>query len=353
MSITLNSANPTTVVERDQLINKIRNKYGVANQLGLFENRYKSQKTITIGYTTDDEVGLLEDRNYEDRHQSVTGYSRQEVHFKIPRFPIHDAITPADIDGQVAWEQVVADVSGAIQLETIGNIRAQKMARNREAIAQVLEYARMKLISTGDVYMPNATAGVKNIFTEYGVTQPIVPFALNSSTTNPLEKCEEAHDTALDGLEAGVVSPAVIAFCGKTFFNKMVTNGFVTNMNLQIGDQLARQQLTDLLPSGMGLDRRYKVFEYGGIFWIKVPDSYKGVAFIPDAEARVFPMADAGMLFATYFAPENTFSAVNKVAQEVYWHEKVIDDRLIEIKGESNFANWCFHPKAIVKCTIA
>ncbi|MOA42833.1 hypothetical protein D3C78_1649230 [compost metagenome] len=54
----------------------------------------------------------------------------------------------------------------------------------------------------------------------------------------------------------------------------------------------------------------------------------------------------------SYYAPANTFSAVNKKSQGSYWFETVTD-RAIKIETEQNVLTALIQPKAIKTVTLA
>lgn len=355
MSIILSSQDPNSVVERVALINRIENRWGICQQLGLFSKVPVSQRTVDIALTNETSA-LIEDTNYEARVGNLAREQRQTLAVKVPHYGVGEAILAADIDGKVNFEQLVSGVSGGVQLETVADVRIRKMNRIRRSFADLLEYSRMKLITTGDVYAPNGTlktsyGNTYNVYTEMGVTQLTEAFPLNDATKSPLPYCNEVRAKAQDGMLSGGILSGFVGFASPEFFDKLTGHAIVQEnaRYLRNEDLLMRG-----LPSGMGLDGRYQVFDYGGIFWIRVSDAWKGLKHIPANKAYVLPMTQAGDMFQTYFAPALKFSTVNLMAtQEVYYFEKTNDwDSAIDIQAESNFLNWNLYPQAVVECTI-
>ena len=165
MAIVLDRQNPGKVVDRTDDLIVIPNTVGITNALGLFTDDYRSQKNIEISRTTR-RSHILEDRNWDERNQTIAGREQDSLLLKIPHFPLDDAITPNDIDGIVR----AGSLAEFAELETVASVRADKMIDMREAHALTLEAARMQLIVQGTAYAPRGTV-VTNYYTEFGVTR--------------------------------------------------------------------------------------------------------------------------------------------------------------------------------------
>ena len=336
--------------ELTEAINVVPNTWGLINQLGLFSNEYKTQKTITIPRYTEQEF-LLEDRNWDERAGTVAGGQRDELTVKVPHYPIKDAITPKDIDGVISFE----DVRNGIDLETVASTRLRKMTTIRKALANTLEYARAHMIATGEVYTPNGTlrtsyGNTYNWYNEFGVTREEVDIEFTDATKDPKAMLDAAADLIDDGYVSGEVVEQYLCVCSPEFFDALTSHPYVKDAVKYINFAGVSQEiLLGKLGSG-ALDARYQVFEFGRMVFVRYSGAIGGKRFIPAGEARAFTKASG--LFRTYYAPEQTFSSINKVAQEVYWFEGV-DKRgtMIEIDAESNFLNVMSDPLSVVKLT--
>lgn len=349
MPISYDPNNANRAVELTEALNVIPNQWGLINQLGLFTNYYKTQKNILIPRYTEGDV-LLEDRNWDERDSTIISGSRDELAVKVPHFPVKDAITPNDIDGVVNWN----DIRNGVDLETVASVRARKMNTIRRALANTLEYARVHMIVTGDVYAPNRTLRTSygntiNWYTEFGIAQkPVVTVDFSDEDENPLMKLQEAADKSQDGFKLGETVSSFIGLASPKFFDALVSNPYVVDAVKYINfPGISKNVLLDGAGNG-GLDARYRVIDFAGVTWIRYTGGVGGTAFIPDDKAFVFPRAEG--LFRTYFAPRNTFQDVNSVAKEAYW-EEVIDVRgtKIEIEAESNFINFMSQPESVVE----
>lgn len=351
------SYNPTDfnrVVDLSNTINIIPNQWGLFQQLGIFESEAKAQKTVMVPRFEWSEA-LIPDRNWDERNNASQGPTRDYLTVKVPHFPLDDAITPQDIDGVVAWENVFA----GIQTETVASTRARKMQQMRMNHARTLEYARAQLITTGGVYAPNGTmrtsyGSTVNFYTEFGVTRTELTMDLTNLTVDPLAEVEPIIAAVQDGLLSGDTVSSFVAVCSPEFFNALITHPFVVDAYKYYARIQGADVLTGrLTANAYGLDARFRTFDYGGILFIEYRGSFGGTPYIPAGDAYVFPVGGSA-LFKTYYAPANRFSTVNTTASEAYWFEYMNEKNdIIEIMSESNFLNALLRPQALVRVSIA
>lgn len=351
------SYNPTDfnrVVDLSSTINIVPNQWGLFNQLGIFETELKSQKTVLIPRFEWNEA-LIGDRNWDERNNANGKNDRDYLLAKVPHFPLDDAITPNDIDGVVAWENVFA----GIQTESIASTRTRKMVQMRMNHARTLEYARAQLITTGTVYAPNGTMRTNygptvNFYTEFGITRTELTMDLTNLAVDPLAEVEPIIAAIQDGLLSGDTVSAFVAVCSPSFFNALITHPFVVDgFKYQLQSQSTAILNGRLTANVYGLDAKSRTFDYGGILFIEYRGSFGGTPYIPAGDAYVFPVGGEAM-FKTYHAPANRFATVNQVAQEAYWFEYMNEkDDLIEIMSESNFLNAILRPQALIRVSIA
>lgn len=356
MPLVLDPSNANKLVNRTDVLREIPNNVGITNALGIFTDVYQSQKMIQITRTTG-QNHLLGDRNWDERNQTVAGRERSYLPLRIPHFPADDAITPNDIDGVVQADSV----SDAINLETVNNVRAEKMITLREAHALTLETARMQLITQGTVYAPNGTLRTSygdtvNFYTEFGVTRTEIPVAL-AADADPREAVSGILQAARQGVRntSGGVR-RFIALCSTEFFNSLWTNAFVTDAVKYFQQPQSTQILTGEPNGFSGLGATFRTLELWGITWVDAGDAGyddpvtgEFVPHIPAGDAYVIPQGVRGM-FQTYYAPANRFATVNRSAQGSYWFEYANQkDDIIEIMTEQNFLNAVLYPQAIIR----
>lgn len=351
MAIVLNPQEPGKVVDRTDALLVVPNVVGITNALNIFSDAPVTQKTVEITRSTR-KNSILEDRNWDERNQTIAGREADSLLLKIPHFPADDSITPNDIDGVVRG----GSLAEFAELETVASVRAEKMIDLREAHGLTLEAARMQLITQGTVYAPNRTV-VTNYYTEFGITREEIGIDL-AAAADPradMNGAKKAVRAGLTGGQAGTVR-SFVALCSDSFYNALIMNAYVTDA-LKSVDQ--GQALSILLGSGgravPGLDARFESFTAFGVTWINAgaagyeDDAGNFVPFVPEGDAYLLPVGVRNM-FKTYYAPANRFSSVNRRASMSYWFEYLNEkDDIIEIMTEQNFLNACLAPGAIVR----
>lgn len=330
------------VADLSQEINIIPNSWGVIQTLGLFRSEPKTQKTVLIPRTTETDT-IAVDRNWGERNSTITGGKRDVLPVMIPHYPLDDAITPEDLDGNVDWDSLLAGGNNTL---TIDRVRAEKMARLRRAHALTLEYARAQVLKDGSVYAPNGTV-VTNFYTEFGTSREVKFLDLASTTANPITKVEGALAYIQDHLMSGDVVSDFVALCSPEFFNALISNSFVYESYQYFMQSQGPALMNGRLVAGRPWDARYRVFEYGGVTFIEVRGQINGVNYVEANKAYMFPMGTDS--FRTYFAPANRLATVNRTALETYYFEYVNQkDDIIEIMSESNFLNALLRPDTVI-----
>jgi hypothetical protein len=334
---------PGKAVDLSSSINIIPNQWGLIQQMGLFRNEYKSQKVVMLGRSTEADH-LLVDRNWDERNSNIVGRQNEWLPVAIPHFPVDDAITPNDVDGVIDFEALMA---GQDNILSIAKVRAEKMERLRKSHSNTLEFARSRLLATGDAYAPNGTI-VTNYYNEFGYTRQTIYMNLDSTTVNPLAGVETVISTLQDGIKNGDIIDDFVALCSPEFFAKLTQNQFIYETYLAYTQPQAAGILNQRLPAPAGMDARYRSFRYGGILFIEVRGGVGGQRYVTAGQAYVFPRGidDA---FRTFFAPANRFATINRPAVESYFFEyKNEKDDIIEIMSETNFLNVLARPELVI-----
>lgn len=351
MAIVLNRAEPGKVVDRTDSLIVVPNTVGITNALGLFQDTYSTQKNIEVVRSTR-RSHILEDRNWDERNQTIAGREHDSLLLKIPHFPLDDAITPNDIDG-IAQGGSLAEFA---ELETVASVRAEKMIDMREAHGLTLEAARMQLITTGTAYAPRGSV-VTNYYTEFGITREEIGVDF-SAAVDPRSTLNDAKKAVRAGLrdgQAGTVRSFVV-LCSDTFYMALQQNAYVTDAFKYVDQAQAARILLgaggDAVP---GLDARFEQMTVFGMTFINAGAAgYENAAgtfvpFIPEGDAYMMPVGVRD-LFKTYYAPANRFGSINRRAQGSYWFEYLNEkDDIIEIMTEQNFLNALLNPAAIIR----
>lgn len=319
-------------------------------ELGLFDVRPLTTKTVFIPRTIEQDFDFL-DYAWGEVPQSLGTDSKGYITLPVPHFPVQDAILPKDLDGNFNWDEI----GQGAQPETLVATRTRKMKKIAQGFANLWEKSRMELIINGKAYAPRGTlaqsyGATVDYFQEFGVTQQSFAMSVNTPDVDILTEVEPIIAYIQDNLKNGSIAGRFLAPCGSNFFSKLVSHPYVKEtgkyVTLNSTDEVLAGRLGN---AGLGLDARYRAFNFGGILWIE------NRAQMPTNEARVFPTDVEGM-FVTFVAPsESKFSTVNTSAQEIYYFEKLVDDvqEQFQIVAETNVLHACMYPQALVKVTIA
>lgn len=341
MSIIRAFGNNFNITDWTEELLVIPNQYGKIQQMGLFGVEGVATNTVNFEMINQS-IGLIGDKIRGERNNVSKDYTRLIKAYPVPHFPLDDAIKPADIQGKSAYGG-----SGTGTPEILDAVRARKLERIRRSHAQTLETARVKMLTSGDIYAPNGTVA-GNFYTDFGVTRKEVDFDLDTSTTEVLLKCEEVVAHIQDNLFTGDVVEEVVALVSPEFFSKLITHASVkaAYQFYTSTQEPLRRGGRDMGRAG-GLDREFVLgpitfLEYRGF----APD---GVRFIPANDAYFFPMGTTDV-FKTYFGPADRFDFVNTMGEQAYFFEFPNQtDTEILIQSESNFINCCRRPAVLVR----
>lgn len=347
-------------VELTEILVELPRNISIIDRLGLFEEVFVTQKTIEI-QRTQYSNHLIKDKNWEAKADTmVSKPKRGFIQAKIPNFELQDAIKPQDIDG-VAKVNSIQEAAG---LETVMDVRLEKMAYMNNAFDLTADVARMQLIMKGTVYAPEGTlvqsyGDTIDFYQEMGVTRQTFDLKLVGAA-DPRISCSavvRAMREALRNANGGNYS-RIIVMCGSDFFDALYTNPFVTEAVKYFAQDLNRLLLKtpDTAP---GFDANFRTVELWGLTFIDAGtggyEDAEGVfqPWIEADKAVAIPLGVRGM-FKTYYAPANKFNTINKRANERYYFERLNDeDDLIQMKVGSNFMNATIYPGAIFDITFS
>lgn len=340
------------VVDMSSTINLIPMSWGLVNQLGVFRNEYGTQKTFMIPTYTEEEDGLLVDRGYEEGRNVQRQGERGGMFGKVPHFNVDDAIKPADLDGYLAPGTVLG---AGMQMESVARLRAVKMEGMRAKHALVKEYARTLALVTGDVYAPNGTIKTNygntiNMYQEWGITRQTVNLDL-APTVDPLIAVSALYGSMQDGAKQGDALEGYVVICSPELFETLITHPYIRD-TYAVANQFpqAREILVGRLGSGR-LDKRYRVFEYGGMTFIEYRGNLGGQRAIPANQGVALPLGKA--LGFLQHAPAQRLDTINQVAQDSYYFEYGDEKKgIIELMSETNFAAVLERPDLVKTVTF-
>lgn len=337
MPIIRDFSNPFNISDWTQELLVVPNQYGKIQTMGLFDVEGVATQTVTFE-EINQTLGLIGDKIRGERNNVSKDYTRKIRSYPVPHFPLDDAIKPGDIQGKSAYGGAGQGIP-----EQLDMVRARKLERIRRSHAQTLETARMKTLTTGDIYAPNGTVA-GNFYTDFGITRKEVDFVLGTGTTEVLLKQEEIQAQIQDNLFTGDVVTEIIGLASPTFFNKLITQAGVKEAYKFYS---STQEPLRTRVGGGGIDRE---FVHGNIRYIEyrgfAPD---GTAFIPSGDCYFLPLGTTDV-FKTFFGPADRFEFTNTMGLEAYvFEQRNQSDTEITIMSESNFLNVVRRPQIIAR----
>lgn len=219
------------------------------------------------------------------------------------------------------------------EIETVAKVVAQRLAPMRNSIEYTLESHRLAAIK-GTFY--DAAGNSVSLFTEFGVTQQTVNFALTTATTKVRQKVLDTLEKVEDAL-GGLSFSGVRCFCGKNFWAELIEHPLVKETYL--ASQAA---------SALRADPRME-FEFGGIMF----ERYRGTSAVKIADDEAFAVPEGVTdLFITRFAPGDFIEAAGTLGQRLYARQwELANGKGIQLEAQSNPINLCTRPRAVIKLT--
>jgi hypothetical protein len=316
-----------TLTSLTAAINNIPYTPTVIAENGLFQSAGISTLDVTIesdGKT----IGLVSVQPRNAPPQVVLGDKRLIRSFKVPHLPERATIMADEV-------QSVRAFGSESQVQTINTIRDERLAKMKRQIEYTIEAHRLAAIM-GSYY--DAAGNQSSLFTEFGVSQTTVSFALATSTTKVRIKVQEVIDAielSLDGLSFSGIK----VYCGATFWKNLIEHDALksTVLNWNAAADLRNDPRNPISFGGVSFER------YRGTSAVKIPDN----------EAYAVPQGVTD-LFISRFAPANYWETVNTIGLPFYAKIEPLEmNKGVNIEAQSNTLNLCTRPAAVIKLTEA
>lgn len=285
--------------------------------------------TLDISIESDGKsVGLVSVQPRNAPPQIVTADKRSIVSLKVPHLPERATIMADEVQG-------VRTFGSENQAQAIEAIRDMRLAKMKQQIDYTIEAHRLSAIQ-GIYY--DAAGNQTSLFTQFGVSQQTLSFALTTTSTQVKSKIAsmlELIELALDGLAYS----GVTVYCGSTFWKELISHSSVEKFYLNWTAANALNTSPNAPFNFMGID----FVRYRGTSAVK----------IADAEAYAVPTGVID-LFITRFAPANYIETVNTMGLPYYAKVEPMEmQKGIFIEAQSNPINLCTRPAAVIKLTDA
>lgn len=182
-----------------------------------------------------------------------------------------------------------------------------------------------------------------NAYTLFGVTaEPEFDMELDDTATDIRLKCMALRRTMLRNTEITVPGQlVVIALCGDNFFDALISHPYVKNA-YEKGVVNAERFLTSNYAFGS--------FELGGIVWENYRGTNDNSTVAVGSDKCIFAPVNVPGLFAEYFAPADTFGAINQPGIPRYMQIAPDRDfdRFVQVRSQTNPLPICTYPKILM-----
>ncbi|GHS99291.1 minor capsid protein E [Alphaproteobacteria bacterium] len=329
------SSNAFNMIALTDAINILPNTYGRAESLGIFTKKSTRFRHIAI----EEKNGVLNllPTQIPGSPASVGVRGKRTVRtFTIPHIPHEDVVLPEEVQGIRAFgsENEVAALADVLT----DHLQAM---RNKHAIT--LEHLRMGALK-GKILDADGSP-LFDLFSEFGITEKSVNFALSTATTDVKAKCLEVVRHIEDNLR-GEYMTEIRALVSSEFFDALTSHAKVKEAYEHWQEGAA---LRNDMRSG---------FTFAGITF----EEYRGQATDPDGNVRRFIAANQGHAFpigtletfVTYFAPADFNETVNTLGKPLYAKQEPRRfDRGTDLHTQSNPLPMCLRPGVLVKLVAA
>lgn len=322
------------MVSLTNAINILPNNYGRVRELALFPGKGVRTRTVIV----EEQNGVLNLLPTlppgAPGTQNKMG-KRTVRSFTIPHIPVDDVILPQEYEGIRAF-------GSETEVAALAQVLNDHLQTAKNKFAITLEHLRMGALK--GIILDADGSTIYNLYTEFGISQKTVSFALSNSETNVAAKCREVTRHMEDNLKGEVMS-SIRCLVDEGFFDALIAHESVKEV---YRNHAAAIEI-------LGGDPR-KEFKFGGITF----EEYRGVAtdldgnsrqFIADNEGHAFPMGTMNT-FKTLFAPADFIETVNTLGLELYAkQEERKFGRGIDLHAQSNPLPICYRPGVLVKVT--
>lgn len=243
--------------------------------------------------------------------------------------------------------------TAAIQADEVQNLRAfgsetemataeaffkRRMAIARRANDLTIEYQRIGAVK-GVTYDADGTTVLWNWYSEFGISQAVLSFDLDVTTTEVTAKILTLKNMIEDQL-GGISYTQIRVLCSPEFFSALI-----------IHPTIKEAYLNSQSNAFLRIDNR-KGFPFGDVIWEQYRGSVGSNRFIAAGDAYAVPEGVPGM-FVTNYAPANYMETVGTVGLPYYAKTKMADfDKGMEAEIQSNPISYNTRPGAVVRLTL-
>ncbi|SDJ61076.1 major capsid protein [Pseudomonas indica] len=253
--------------------------------------------------------------------QVVIGPKRQQIPFNCVHLPETFSILADEIQG-------IRATGSRTELQGVQDVVNARLRKTRLQLDITHEYQRIGSIK-GKILNKDGAVLV-DLFQTFGIKQQRLPMEFGSVDVSV--RAAVALDMQEDAL-GNVTSTGAIAWCGKNFWSKLISDASVKE-----------PYLAWEAASALRGDRRM-AFEFGGVLWTRYRGKLNGVPFVGDDEAYLTAVGVPD-LYKTVFAPANYMETVNTLGVPYYSKlERMQFDKGVAGEAQSNPLHLCTRPR--------
>lgn len=332
---------PFTERHLTETINEIPNQYGYIEELDYAPGEGVATTAVEIA-KVGDSVRVLPQVERGGPSSTKGAPVEDSIFLRIPSFPQVHKIGPADVQD---WVQKANREFKPKSLEMSLAERLQSLRFDHDL---TLEYQRMGAIK-GTLVDGNGKT-LLDLFDAFGITQKVVNFALDVSTTKVTEKVDEVISYIRANL-LGEIMTGVDILVDKAFFNALVSHPNVEKfyVNYEAAMMLANPDYKPLYG---------RIFSFHGVTFREYDATvtlYNGttVPLIASGTGHALPVGTRDA-FQTYFGPPNDIRFVNMEGMEIFMSQEFEKHGAgIELKSESCPLAVYRRPVLLVKVTAS
>lgn len=322
-----------SLAEMTQAINILPNLYTRLGDMGLFQFEGVTQRSVIIEQY-EGVLSLLPSTSWGGPATVGARGGRSMRSFALPHIPHDDVITVADVQGQPA-------LGAEGQADPLADVMMRKLTTMRRKHAATREYMEMNALR--GIVKDGAGTTLYNYFTEFGLSQISVDFALGTATTKVQEKCREVVRAVEEELQ-GEMMTELHALVSPEFFDKLIGHA-------KVEDAYKYYASSGSQPLREDVRRR---FQFGGIVFEEYIGSVTlstgaSERLVPTGEGTAFPLGTMDT-FRTYGAPANLLEAANTIGQPMYARQQMESKgRWIDLMTEANILPVNKRPRVVVR----
>lgn len=319
-----------TLSEMTAAINEIPHLPTMLGDDGLFE--YAGVSTLTVQVEKQGSTLALVSSKPRGAPGAEVGRLTHALRpFNLVHLPLDDRIMADEVQGVRQF--------GTEGTPTPVEMRRQEvMALGVRRFDLTMEYHRVGCLK-GQVLDADGATVLHDMFVEFGVTQNVIDFQLDVTTTELRAKCNQAIDAIEDEL-GGTPWTDLVAYCGRTFWESLITHKAVKETFLaQVQAAQLRGNPTEML-------------DFGGVKWKKYRGAANGSQMIGTNDAYIVPRGVPQLLLGR-FGPANYWETVNTPGLPLYAKGiPMANDKGWDIEMQSNPIHLLTRPRAVIKATV-